>query len=298
MLDGEREAAVPADKQRFGPFEFDPVSGELRNLEDDGRGSVQRLPPQPARLLALLVERQGALVSREEIRTEIWPGVAVDFDASLHFCISQVRAALGDTADRPRYIENLPRRGYRIVAGPPTVPVAEPGARRRLAGISVIVGAIGLLAFLLWIGFDRETPVSAGATAGALPRIGILPFDPPDADGNWGDPGPIAEHLLEQLMAQVGERAEIIGPTSTASYGSSATALRDLAGDYDLDYLVNGRFIHDENGYRMLAELIRVRDGAHVWVERYSDLNRHALIADAISKATINELDSPRGERP
>ena len=160
------------------------------------------------------------------------------------------------------------------------------------------VGGIGLLAFLLWIGFNRETPVSAGATAGALPRIGILPFDPPDADGDWGDPGPIAEHLLEQLMAQVGERAEIIGPTSTASYGSSATALRDLAGDYDLDYLVNGRFIHDENGYRMLAELIRVRDGAHVWVERYSDLNRHALIADAISKATINELDSPRGERP
>ena len=93
MLDGEREAAVPADKQRFGPFEFDPVSGELRNLEDDGPGSVQRLPPQPARLLALLVERQGALVSREEIRTEIWPGVAVDFDASLHFCIRQIRSA-------------------------------------------------------------------------------------------------------------------------------------------------------------------------------------------------------------
>ncbi len=294
MLDGEREAAVPADKQRFGPFEFDPVSGELRNLEDDGPGSVQRLPPQPARLLALLVERQGALVSREEIRTEIWPGVAVDFDASLHFCIRQVRAALGDTADRPRYIENLPRRGYRIVVGRAG---SAAGSRRR-AGISVIVGAIGLLAFLLWIGFDRETPVSTSATAGALPRIGILPFDPPGADGNWGDPGPIAEHLLEQLMAQVGERAEIIGPTSTASYGSSATALRDLAGDYDLDYLVNGRFIHDENGYRMLAELIRVRDGAHVWVERYSDLNRHALIADAISKATINELDSPRGERP
>ena len=296
MLDGEREAAVPADKQRFGPFEFDPVSGELRNLEDDGLGSVQRLPPQPARLLALLVERQGALVSREEIRSEIWPGVTVDFDASLHFCIRQVRAALGDTADRPRYIENLPRRGYRIVAGR----AGSAAESRRRAGISVIVGAIGLLAFLLWIGFDRETPVSASAsaTAGALPRIGILPFDPPGADGNWGDPGPIAEHLLEQLMAQVGERAEIIGPTSTASYGSSATALRDLAGDYDLDYLVNGRFIHDENGYRMLAELIRVRDGAHVWVERYSDLNRHALIADAISKATINELDSPRGERP
>ncbi len=294
MLDGEREAAVPADKQRFGPFEFDPVSGELRNLEDDGPGSVQRLPPQPARLLALLVERQGALVSREEIRTKIWPGVTVDFDASLHFCIRQVRAALGDTADRPRYIENLPRRGYRIVAGR----AGSAAKSRRRTGISVIVGAIGLLAFLLWIGFDRETPVSASATAGALPRIGILPFDPPDADGDWGDPGPIAEHLLEQLMAQVGERAEIIGPTSTASYGSSATALRDLAGDYDLDYLINGRFIHDESGYRMLAELIRVRDGAHVWVERYSDLNRHALIADAISKATINELDSPRGERP
>lgn len=84
------------ERYRFGPFEFDAGSGELRQL--DGSGRAQRLPPQPARLLGLLVQRQGAVVSREEIRERLWPDTHVDFDASLHFCVRQVRTALGDSA--------------------------------------------------------------------------------------------------------------------------------------------------------------------------------------------------------
>jgi DNA-binding winged helix-turn-helix (wHTH) protein len=101
-----------ADTVRFGEFEFDAGSGELRR-HDGGEG--QRLPPQPARLLQLLADRGGAIVTREEIRERLWPDTHVDFDASLHFCVRQLRTALGDSGTEPRYVQNVPRRGYRLV---------------------------------------------------------------------------------------------------------------------------------------------------------------------------------------
>jgi eukaryotic-like serine/threonine-protein kinase len=98
---------------RFGPFELDTRSGELRR-----NGTTVRLQPQPFKVLVLLAVRPGQLVTREEIQAEVWPaGTFVDFEQSLNFCIRQIRAALGDNANLPRYIETLPRRGYRWVGG-------------------------------------------------------------------------------------------------------------------------------------------------------------------------------------
>ena len=99
---------------RFGPFELDVRSGELRR-----NGTTVRLQPQPLKVLLLLAGRPGEVVTREEIQAEIWPaGTFVDFEQSLNFCIRQIRAALRDDANAPRYVETLPRRGYRWVAGP------------------------------------------------------------------------------------------------------------------------------------------------------------------------------------
>jgi DNA-binding winged helix-turn-helix (wHTH) protein len=99
---------------RFGPFELDVRSGELRR-----NGTTVRLQPQPLKVLLLLAGRPGEVVTREEIQGEIWPaGTFVDFEQSLNFCIRQIRAALRDDANAPRYVETLPRRGYRWVAGP------------------------------------------------------------------------------------------------------------------------------------------------------------------------------------
>ncbi len=99
---------------RFGPFELDVRSGELRR-----NGTTVRLQPQPLKVLLLLAGRPGDVVTREEIQSEIWPaGTVVDFEQSLNFCIRQIRAALRDDANAPRFIETLPRRGYRWVAGP------------------------------------------------------------------------------------------------------------------------------------------------------------------------------------
>jgi DNA-binding winged helix-turn-helix (wHTH) protein/sugar lactone lactonase YvrE len=98
---------------RFGVFEMDLRSGELRRS-----GTVVRLQPQPFKVLAMLVDKPGEVISRDEIQSRVWPvGTFVDFEQSLNFCIRQIRAALGDSAVRPRFVETLPRRGYRWVGG-------------------------------------------------------------------------------------------------------------------------------------------------------------------------------------
>jgi DNA-binding winged helix-turn-helix (wHTH) protein len=98
---------------RFGVFEMDVRSGELRR-----NGALVRLQPQPFKVLALLASRPGDVVTREEIQAEVWPaGTFVDFEQSLNFCVRQIRSALGDSAISPRYVETLPRRGYRWVGG-------------------------------------------------------------------------------------------------------------------------------------------------------------------------------------
>jgi DNA-binding winged helix-turn-helix (wHTH) protein len=97
---------------RFGEFELDTEAGELRR-----NGARLKLQPQPLKLLALLVRRSGALVSREEIRQELWDdGTYVDFDQAVNFCIKQIRDGLRDQSDRPLFIQTVPKRGYRFIA--------------------------------------------------------------------------------------------------------------------------------------------------------------------------------------
>ena len=104
---------------RFGVFELNLASGELRKS-----GSLIRLQPQPFKVLALLLENPGEVVTRDEIQKKVWgDDTFVDFEHGLNFCIKQIRQALNDDADAPRYVETLPRRGYRFIA-----PVERPGA--------------------------------------------------------------------------------------------------------------------------------------------------------------------------
>src|SRR3954451_13421042 len=96
----------------FGPFELDPDAEQLRK-----RGVALRLQPKQFVVLLMLAQRAGEIVSRQEIQQRVWgDGTFVDFDRGINFCINQIRATLGDDADRPRYIQTLPRRGYRFIA--------------------------------------------------------------------------------------------------------------------------------------------------------------------------------------
>ena len=107
---------------RFGAFELDAASGELRRS-----GDLIRLAPQPFRVLELLVRRSGEVLTRGEIKDHVWRNdTLVDFEQGLNFCVRQIREALGDTADAPRFIETLPRRGYRFLMPVTGAPAAQP----------------------------------------------------------------------------------------------------------------------------------------------------------------------------
>ena len=109
---------------RFAAFELNSTTGELRQ-----RGDLIKLAPQPFKVLELLVRRSGEVVTRDEIRDHVWHGdTFVDFEQGLNFCIRQIREGLGDTADAPRFIETLPRRGYRFLM---PVNASEPHSRPR-----------------------------------------------------------------------------------------------------------------------------------------------------------------------
>lgn len=161
---------------RFGAYELDEDGRQLRR-----DGKPVRLAPQPFRLLVLLASRAGELVTREEIRQQLWGNdTYVDFDQGVNFCIKQVRGVLGDDADRPLYVETVPKRGYRFIAPVerPTaaaVPIARSGMdsklqralwaniaelrlaesrRRRNTTVAIVLGGIllvaaGILLFVL-----------------------------------------------------------------------------------------------------------------------------------------------------
>ncbi len=160
-----RERTVELRALHFGAFEMDLRAGELRRS-----GHLVRLQPQPFKVLSLLAGRPGEVVTREEIQAEVWPaGTFVDFEQSLNFCIRQIRAALGDNALAPRYVETLPRRGYRWVGGSVERVVAVPEARgwprpvaleqRSPAGEPEAEGPAGV----------SQDPAAARATVGTRP---------------------------------------------------------------------------------------------------------------------------------
>ena len=114
----DRRRARGARRLLFGDFEFEPSTRELR-----GPNGTARLQPQPARLLELLLENSGVVVSREKVRRRLWADeVHVEFDQGMNTCVKRIRSALNDSAEAPRYVETLPRLGYRFLA-----PVGEAG---------------------------------------------------------------------------------------------------------------------------------------------------------------------------
>jgi DNA-binding winged helix-turn-helix (wHTH) protein len=124
------ENSAPPNRFRFGEFELDTTAGELRR-----NGDRLRIQPQPYRLLTLLIRRAGELVTRDDIRQELWKdGVYVDFEQSVNFCISQIREALKDSAERPLYVQTVPKRGYRFIA---PVDTGEPRRKSSADGTTV-----------------------------------------------------------------------------------------------------------------------------------------------------------------
>jgi DNA-binding winged helix-turn-helix (wHTH) protein/TolB-like protein len=279
---------------RFGQFVFDGDSGALTR-----EGVRRRLQPQPARVLALLLERAGELVSREELRQQIWgQETFVDFERGLNFCIAQVRSVLGDSSDAPRYLETLPRRGYRFIApvaasppAPPAVADTPPtGLDKRLSHrLFVVAGAAALmLAFSLFV-ILRPSP--AGPT-----RIAVVPFDDETAGRQLADvAGGVADATVARLATPERlRRFEVVGNAAALRRPREFRDLKEIGREVGAEYVVLAQLKSDAEGVRLIAHLIRVADESHLWASTFDrpafTLEAQAEIAEQIAAAVTARL--------
>ena len=281
---------------RFGLFEFDPATGELWR-----DGVPVKLQPQPARVLAFLAARPGAVVSREELRQQVWSdGTFVDFERGLNFCVAQIRNALGDSADSPRFVETLPRRGYRFIApvrAEQTIPAQQPiepvpSSTPRNRTRMWFAAAVLLLAAAWaagWYRFSaRETPI----------RVAVVPFDNETGQDTYdGLARGIADATVARLAAPGRvERLDVIGNSAALRRPRSFRDLQEIGRDVRAEYVVLAQVKRDETRVRLIAHLIRVRDEAHVWAQTFDrpefSLAVQAEIAESIASAVAAKLSS------
>lgn len=254
---GTRRGASPPI--RFGVFELDPGSGELKKA-----GVVVHLSPQPARVLALLAGHPGEIITRAQIREQLWDEEThVDFDQGLNQCIAQIRTALSDDAEAPRYVQTVHRRGYRFVGAVAAAGPAPVGRRRWiwLAGaIAAVGGVVGLYGVLAG-GWERE---------GAAVRLAVLPFANPG--GETGQEY-LSEGLTQEMISQLGRvnpaRLSIIARASVMRYRNEDRPVEKAGRELGVDYILAGSTRREGNRVRINAELIRVRDQMQMWSETY-----------------------------
>ena len=241
-----------SDRQtlRFGVFELDPASGELRR-----GGDPIKLQPQPFKVLELLARRGSEVVTREEIRAHVWlDDTVVDFEQGLNFCIRRIREVLGDTADAPRFIETLPRRGYRFV-----MPVSAPPAARPARVTRLIVLPFRML---------RPDPETE-----------FLAFSLPEAV--TGALGGLQSLVVRSSMA-------------AARFAGEAVEPQRIGVEADVDMIVTGTLLCAGGDVRVTAQLTDASNGTLLWSHteqaHVDDLFR---VQDELTQRIVASLSLP-----
>lgn len=247
---------------RFDGFEVDLRSRELRR-----DGERIRLQDQPFHILAMLLEQPGEVVTREAIRARLWPeGTFVDFEHSVNAAIKRLRSALGDAAEKPRYVETLPRRGYRFVA------------------------AIDDSATAIAAAMPRQL-----LNAPRKPRLVVLPFtNLSDATADFFSDG-MTEEMIAQLGRRCADRIGVLARYSSMLYKNVVRGASEIGEALCADYLVAGSVRRDGNRVRITAQLVETRGETHVWADSYDrDLSDclavQAEVATQIVQALMLEL--------
>jgi TolB-like protein/DNA-binding winged helix-turn-helix (wHTH) protein/cytochrome c-type biogenesis protein CcmH/NrfG len=299
-----QESTAPRSRRlRFGVFELDGVAGELRK-----NGARVRVSGQPLRVLELLVQRPGDLVTRGELRNELWPAdTFVDFEHNLNTAVKRLRAALGDSADSPRFIETVPRRGYRFlapvelveptrvadVAAAATSPVAKevtgsPAAsltasapRRWWPAVAGGVLMVALGTVMYWA--SRPRPVAAGP----IRSIAVLPLQ-----NLSGDPDQefFADGMTEALILELSriKQLRVTSRTSAMHYRKTSKRAPEIAGELGVDAIIEGSVQREGDRIRVTVQLIRAADDGHMWSNAYdrqldSLLSLHRDVGRAIA---------------
>jgi TolB-like protein/DNA-binding winged helix-turn-helix (wHTH) protein/Tfp pilus assembly protein PilF len=299
---------------KFGGFEADLRSGELTK-----QGKRLQLQEQPFRLLAMLLERPGELVTREEVHQRLWPRAVVDFDHGLNKAISKIRDVLGDSAEKPRFIETVARRGYRFLAdvrvlreteSQPTVPppdavrpasdrdviaahTVEPRASwlRRRTAVPIASGALLALLAVAWVMYK---PHHSFATIHSLVVLPLADFSG-DASQEY-----FADGMTDELITQLGQISSlrIISRTSAMSYKNTRKPLAVIARELDVQAVVEGSVLREGDRVRITAQLIRVPADEHLWAHSYEGSFRDTLaLQGEVSQAIASQIQATVSRR-
>jgi TolB-like protein/DNA-binding winged helix-turn-helix (wHTH) protein len=300
------------ESKRFGVFEVDLQAGELRR-----RGAKIRLQEQPFQVLRILLEQPGCVVTREELQRQIWPAdTFVDFDHGLNNAIRRLREALCDSAENPRFIETLSRRGYRFVApvtgngsassdarpkGVLAAPDLEVDRWYRKHGIRA--ATLTVVAALLLMGLVLGTPLSKNrqwfSQRGAstpmysvavlpLQNLSTVPTQEYQADG-------LTDALITDL-AQIGA-VKVISRTSSMQYKDSKKSLPEIAAELKVDGIVEGTVQRSGDRVRVTAQLIDGPTDKHVWANSYEhDMRDIFALERDVAQQIAGQLQGRRGD--
>lgn len=303
-------SASTSPVQRFDGFEVDPRARELRR-----KGIRIRIQDQPLEVLLLLLEHRGEVVTREELKQRLWPaGTYVDAEDGLNTAIRKLREHLGDSAERPVYIETIPRRGYRFIANskeqasatpdqadtgaaaaaPPVLTTIEAGREvakvRRPWRAIALTGLLALIAVTSWIAV-RHRKVAAPPARPAIASIAVLPLENLSGDRaqEYFADG-ITEELIGRLSMIRGLR--VISRTSSMQFRSSHLTAPEIARALNVDALVEGSVIREGNRVRVHAQLIRAATDEHFWSENYDREMQDALTLESeVAQAIAQKVE-------
>jgi TolB-like protein/DNA-binding winged helix-turn-helix (wHTH) protein/Tfp pilus assembly protein PilF len=287
---------------RFGVFEADLRTGDLRK-----QGAPVRLRGRPFDVLALLLERPGDLVTREELQSRLWPAdTFVDFDHGLNTSVNRLREALGDSADNPRFVETVPRKGYRFIApvtdvdarataeamtpapekplpaasaAAPTPVSRAPGRPRAWLAVATAFAVVMAAGIALFLG-SRPPTQSARP-----PRLAVLPFR-----NVSGDPGEeyFADGLTDVLIADLAQIGglRVISRTSIMPYKATAKRLPEIAKELDADTMVEGSVLRAGSRVRITARVVDAASDRNLWSETYErDMNDILALQREVTRA-------------
>ncbi len=297
---------------RFADFEVDLRAGELRK-----HGRKLRLQEQPFQILTMLLERSGDVVTREELHEKLWPSdTFVDFDHGLNNAVNRLREALCDSAEIPRYIETLPRRGYRFIAPVETIAAsipalapdssrakvhtvaasvhgtALPASRARFARFWLAAGipvGLAVLLFGLNVGRVRER-VLGSAAAPRIKSIAVLPLE-----NLSGDPSQeyFADGMTDALITDLAQirSLRVISRTSVMQYKRAQKSLPEIARELNVDAVLEGSVVRSGDQVRIDAQLIRAANDQHLWAKSYQRrLQDVVMMQNEIARAVVQEV--------
>jgi TolB-like protein/DNA-binding winged helix-turn-helix (wHTH) protein/Tfp pilus assembly protein PilF len=305
---------------RFGPFELRPQARELYK-----HGIKIRLRPQPFKVLHLLLDHAGNAVTRQELHQELWPSdTFVDFQHGLNTTVKELRGALGDSATDPRYIETLPRLGYRIMVHvevetvPISVPVATPAQpihlenpaseniryessaqapRSRRWPLLLAIAVVLLVALGLWFQSHRSR------LRPLLPEgrvmLAVLPFSNLTGDERQEY---FTDGMTEEMIAQLGrldpDHLGVIARTSVMHYKNSPEQISQIGRELGVQYVLEGSVRRDADKVRITAQLIQVKDQSHLWSRQYDRELSHLLTLQGEIAQEISGEIQPALGRP